>query len=77
MRLLRLNDRTFDMPDRRREFGRSLDRLMSVHEYEPGLIDSRRGEGGESRRLFVSVAVCVLRVLIITAAWEMLRGADG
>ena len=40
--------------------------LMSVDADRPGLIGSLRGEGGESWRIFVTVAVCVLVVLIIT-----------
>jgi hypothetical protein len=40
--------------------------LMSVDRNKPGLIDSLRGEGGEHWRLFVTVAVCVLAVLLIT-----------
>jgi hypothetical protein len=40
--------------------------LMSVDPERPGLLDSLRGEAGEPWRLFVTVAVCVLVVLLIT-----------
>jgi hypothetical protein len=40
--------------------------LMSVDPDKPGLIESLRGEGGEPWRLFVTVAVCALAVLLIT-----------
>jgi hypothetical protein len=40
--------------------------LMSVDSDKPGLLDSLRGEGGEAWRLFVTIAVCVLGVLLIT-----------
>ena len=40
--------------------------LMSSDPQKPGLFESLRGEGGESWRLFVTVAVCVLAVLLIT-----------
>lgn len=40
--------------------------LMSVDPDRPGLIESLRGEGGEAWRIFVTVAVCLLVVLLIT-----------
>ena len=40
--------------------------LMSADPEKPGLVDSLRGAGGETWRLFVTVAVCILGVLIIT-----------
>jgi hypothetical protein len=40
---------------------------MEAHPDRPGLVDSLRGEGGELRRIFVTVAVCVLFVLALTA----------
>jgi hypothetical protein len=40
--------------------------LMSSDPDKPGLVGSLRGEGGEAWRLFVTVAVCVLGVLLIT-----------
>lgn len=40
--------------------------LMSVDPAKPGLIDSLRGEGGEGWRLFVTIGLCMLAVLIIT-----------
>ena len=47
--------------------------LMSVDPEKPGLVESLRGEGGESWRIFVTVAVCVLAVLLITAASAILK----
>ena len=40
--------------------------LMSVDPERPGLFESLRGDGGEPWRLFVTIAVCVLFVLLIT-----------
>jgi hypothetical protein len=33
---------------------------------KPGLIDSLRGAGGEPWRIFVTVALCVIGVLLVT-----------
>jgi hypothetical protein len=46
--------------------------LMSVDPGRPGLIESLRGEGGEQWRVFVTVAVCVLAVLLITGLSRLL-----
>ena len=40
--------------------------LMSIDPTKPGLLGSLRGEGGEAWRMFVTIAVCVLVVLLIT-----------
>lgn len=40
--------------------------LMSVDREKPGLFESLRGDGGERWRVFVTIAVCVLAVLLIT-----------
>jgi hypothetical protein len=40
--------------------------LMSSDPEKPGLFESIRGEGGEGWRIFVTVAVCLLAVLILT-----------
>lgn len=40
--------------------------LMSVDPDKPGLFESLRGDGGEAWRLFVTIAVCLLAVLLIT-----------
>lgn len=40
--------------------------LMSVDPERPDLIGSLRGEGGEAWRIFVTAAVCLLAVLLIT-----------
>jgi hypothetical protein len=40
--------------------------LMSSDPDKPGLFGSLRGEGGEAWRLFVTIALCVLAVLLIT-----------
>jgi hypothetical protein len=49
--------------------------LMSIDPDKPGLIESLRGEGGESWRIFVTIAVCVLAVLLITALSVAVKGA--
>jgi hypothetical protein len=40
--------------------------LMSVDPDKPGLLDSLRGTGGEAWRMFVTIAVCALAVLLLT-----------
>lgn len=40
--------------------------LMSVDPERPGLLGSLRGDGGEAWRSFVTIAVCMLAVLLIT-----------
>jgi hypothetical protein len=45
---------------------------MQTHHDQPGLIDSLKGEGGEARRVLVTIAVCVLAVLIVTGAQAVL-----
>jgi hypothetical protein len=47
--------------------------LMSVDADKPGLLDSLRGAGGEAWRLFVTIAVCALVVLLITGLSVALR----
>jgi hypothetical protein len=41
--------------------------LMSTDPEKPGLFESLRGEGGEGWRLFVTTALCLLGVLVLTA----------
>jgi hypothetical protein len=40
--------------------------LMSSDPTKPGLFESLRGEGGEAWRIFVTIAVCAVAVLLIT-----------
>jgi hypothetical protein len=47
------------------ECGRPLGYLMQTDHRKPGLVDSLKGHGGESWRLFVTIAVCVIGVLVI------------
>jgi hypothetical protein len=47
--------------------------LMSSDPEKPGLSGSLRGEAGEGWRLFVTVALCILFVLIITGVSVALR----
>ncbi len=47
--------------------------LMSSDPDKPGLLGSLRGEGGEGWRLFVTIAVCLLAVLLITGVSVALR----
>lgn len=63
------------MTERCRECGRPLGYLMQEHHDKPGLIDSLRGEGGEAWRVFVTIAVCVLVVLAITGASQLVGGS--
>jgi hypothetical protein len=48
--------------------------LMAVDPDKPGLIGSLRGDGGEAWRLFVTVALCVLAVLLITGLMAIIKG---
>ena len=47
--------------------------LISIDPDRPGLIESLRGEGGEAWRIFVTVAVCVLAVLLITGLTAVIK----
>jgi hypothetical protein len=52
--------------DRCRECGRPLGYLMQENHDKPGLMGSLKGEGGETWRVFVTVALCLLVVLAVT-----------
>ena len=47
--------------------------LMSSDPNRPGLFGSLSGEGGEGWRLFVTTALCVLGVLVLTAVMVAVR----
>lgn len=49
--------------------------LMSTDPEKPGLFGSLRGEAGEAWRVFVTVAVCVLAILLITGLSLAVRHA--
>ncbi len=49
--------------------------LMSADPNKPGLIGSLTGEGGERWRMFVTIAVCALAVLLITGLSLVVRHA--
>lgn len=51
--------------------------LMSADPDKPGLLDSLRGEGGEAWRIFVTVALCIVAVLIITGATAAVKHWGG
>jgi hypothetical protein len=57
-----------------RECGRPLGYLMQEDHRRPGLAKSLRGEGGEAWRIYVTVAVCVLAVLLITGVSQLVGG---
>ena len=46
---------------------------MSVDPDRPGLFASLRGDGGDRWRLFVTVATCLLAVLLITGLSALIR----
>ncbi len=50
---------------------------MSADPEKPGLIGSLRGDGGEAWRLSVTIAVCVLSVLLITGLSVAVRHLVG
>lgn len=52
--------------------GRSRGTLMQYNPEASGLLASLRGEGGERRRVLVTVALCVLVVLALTAGHAVL-----
>jgi hypothetical protein len=47
--------------------------LMSSNPDKPGLLGSLRGEGGEPWRVFITVAVCIVGVLLITGLSAAIR----
>jgi hypothetical protein len=49
---------------------------MQEDHNRPGLMDSLRGDGGEGWRMFVTIAVCVLVVLMITGASQLFGGGS-
>jgi hypothetical protein len=51
--------------------------LMSTDPEKPGLFESLSGEGGEGWRLFVTGALCVLAVLVITGLIVAVRQVGG
>jgi hypothetical protein len=51
--------------------------LMSADPDKPGLMDSLRGEGGEAWRIFVTVALCIVAVLVITGATAAVKHWGG
>jgi hypothetical protein len=46
---------------------------MSLDPDRPGLFGSLSGEGGEGWRLFVTAALCLLGVLVLTAVLVAVR----
>jgi hypothetical protein len=51
--------------------------LMSRDPDNPGLIETLRGEAGAAWRVFVTVAICLLAVLLITGLSLALRHFSG
>ncbi len=51
--------------------------LMSADPERPGLLGCLRGEAGEAWRVFVTVAVCMLVVLLITGLSLAVRTWSG
>ncbi len=47
--------------------------LMSADPDKPGLFESLRGEGGEAWRIFVTIAICVVAVLLFTGLEAVVR----
>lgn len=47
--------------------------LMSLDPDRPGLFESLRGEGGEGWRVFVTTALCIIGVLVLTAILVAVR----
>ena len=47
--------------------------LMSSDPDRPGLFESLSGEGGEGWRLFVTAAVCLIAVLVLTGVIVAVR----
>ncbi len=61
------------MLDRCPTCGKTTGTLMEVHPDKPGLIDILSGEAGEFMRVVVTVAVCLLFVLLVVGAEAVLR----
>ena len=56
------------MLDRCPTCGRTTGTLMEMHPDKPGLIESLTDEENVVRRVLVTIAVCILAVLLIVAA---------
>jgi hypothetical protein len=61
------------MLDRCPTCGKTIGTLMESHPDKPGLIEILQGGAGESTRIFVTIAVCVLFVLIVVGAEALFR----
>jgi hypothetical protein len=61
------------MLDRCPTCGKTTGTLMEVHPDKPGLIEILQGGAGEFMRILLTVAVCLLFVLVIVGAEAMLR----
>jgi hypothetical protein len=62
------------MHDRRPACGKPTGYLMEVKGDAPGAIEILRGDAGEARRIFVTVALCLIVVLAITATRGLFMG---
>jgi hypothetical protein len=61
------------MLDRCPTCGKTTGTLMEVHPDKPGAIDILSGHAGEFVRVLVTIAVCVLFVLLVVGAEAILR----
>ena len=55
------------MLDRCPTCGRTTGTLMEIHPDKPGLVDMLTDEHNLARRVLVTIAVCMLAVLAVTA----------
>ena len=53
--------------------GKTIGTTMESHPDKPGLIDILSGESGETHRIAVTVALCVIAVLAIVATEMLFR----
>jgi hypothetical protein len=61
------------MLDRCPTCGKTIGTLMESHPDKPGLIEILGGEAGELMRVFVTIAVCLLVVLLAVGAESLFR----
>ena len=61
------------MLDRCPTGGKTTGTLMEVHPDKPGLIEILSGGAGDFMRILVTIAVCLLFVLLVVGAEAILR----
>jgi hypothetical protein len=61
------------MLDRCPTCGKAIGTLMESHPDKPGLMEILSGESSDARRIIVTIALCVIVTLAITATEALFR----